>query len=180
MAEAASRRDDVNFFRESSYSGWDADHVMGCQCDPGFYGYDCSLQQCPLGDDPLTGVRRPPYPAEPHHRHPPAAQGQADEVQSITCTCAGACTGSVILAMEESRTGWIAASADASTVEEALEAVPTIGSVTLSMNDSTLCTADGTLTQVTFTHQPGDLPLLRLHASTLGTDTTFALEEGPR
>lgn len=101
-----------------------------------------------------------------------------DEVQSITCTCPSACTGNVILAMEESRTGWIAASADASTVETALEAVPTIDGVTLSMNDSALCTTGGTLTQVTFTHQPGDLPLLRLLASSLASDTTLTFAEG--
>ena len=33
---------------------WDGGRVYGCLCDPGFTGYDCSLRQCPMGDDPGT------------------------------------------------------------------------------------------------------------------------------
>jgi hypothetical protein len=33
---------------------WDAKKVMGCLCDYPYTGYDCSLYQCPLGDDPMT------------------------------------------------------------------------------------------------------------------------------
>ena len=32
--------------------------VVGCVCDPGWQGYDCSLRSCPMGRDPtamLTG-----------------------------------------------------------------------------------------------------------------------------
>jgi len=38
------------------YSGefWDADRIMGCLCDDGWMGYDCSLQTCPFGDDPSS------------------------------------------------------------------------------------------------------------------------------
>jgi hypothetical protein len=33
---------------------WDKDRVHGCLCDTGFSGYDCSLVDCPIGDDPGT------------------------------------------------------------------------------------------------------------------------------
>lgn len=37
---------------------WDAHRIMGCLCDEGFEGYDCSQRTCPLGNDPAvhTGV----------------------------------------------------------------------------------------------------------------------------
>ena len=34
---------------------WDAYKIFGCQCDEHYTGSDCSLQNCPVGDDPLTG-----------------------------------------------------------------------------------------------------------------------------
>ena len=33
---------------------WDANKIYGCQCDRGFSGADCSMADCPTGDDPLT------------------------------------------------------------------------------------------------------------------------------
>ena len=39
-----------------NYAGWDADSVMGCECDQGYGGYDCSQRTCPYGRDPtLSG-----------------------------------------------------------------------------------------------------------------------------
>lgn len=34
---------------------WDADMIYGCVCDKGFSGPDCTIRNCPSGDDPLTG-----------------------------------------------------------------------------------------------------------------------------
>jgi len=36
------------------YNLWDADKNQACVCDAGFFGPDCSLRQCPKGNDPLT------------------------------------------------------------------------------------------------------------------------------
>jgi hypothetical protein len=36
-----------------SYDLWDQDKSMGCKCDHGFYGADCSLRKCKYGVDPL-------------------------------------------------------------------------------------------------------------------------------
>merc|ERR1739848_326582 len=33
---------------------WDATHISGCKCQPGWTGYDCSLHSCPIGIDPST------------------------------------------------------------------------------------------------------------------------------
>ena len=46
---------------------WDAEKIQGCYCDYPAYGYDCSLTQCPTGDDPLT-------------------TGQVNEIQVLECT----------------------------------------------------------------------------------------------
>jgi len=37
----------------SMYSMWDKDSTMGCQCDAGYSGPDCSMRHCPVGVDPL-------------------------------------------------------------------------------------------------------------------------------
>lgn len=38
-----------------AYVGVDASQQMGCKCDVGFRGYDCSQTECPSGVDPLGG-----------------------------------------------------------------------------------------------------------------------------
>lgn len=38
---------------ENIYELWDKDSTMGCQCDSGFIGPDCSLRECKYGIDPL-------------------------------------------------------------------------------------------------------------------------------
>jgi len=36
------------------YGSWDGHKTHACVCDKNFFGPDCSLHSCPLGDDPLT------------------------------------------------------------------------------------------------------------------------------
>ncbi|KAG1712362.1 hypothetical protein DVH05_000109 [Phytophthora capsici] len=38
----------------TTYEVWDQEKIMGCVCDGGYEGHDCSLRSCPKGDDPLT------------------------------------------------------------------------------------------------------------------------------
>lgn len=40
----------------NSYAGVDATQMMGCKCDPGYRGGDCSLVECPSGPDPMGGA----------------------------------------------------------------------------------------------------------------------------
>jgi len=35
------------------YKLWNKDATMGCECDPGYYGADCSQRKCKVGVDPL-------------------------------------------------------------------------------------------------------------------------------
>ena len=38
----------------NNFATWDHDRVHGCRCDEGYSGYDCSLVDCPRGDDAGT------------------------------------------------------------------------------------------------------------------------------
>ena len=42
-------KDDYN----NSYYLWDVDVTMGCACDEGYQGADCSFKTCKAGIDPL-------------------------------------------------------------------------------------------------------------------------------
>lgn len=62
-------------------TNWDANKIMGCKCDHGFSGVDCSLKICPTGDDPMT-------------------TGQVNEMQILTCSSSA---GSFAVDFRESR-----------------------------------------------------------------------------
>jgi len=49
---------------------WSADKFQSCKCDGGWGGNDCSLRQCPRGDDPETQC----------------ADEQGNDIHYITCT----------------------------------------------------------------------------------------------
>lgn len=34
---------------------WDSEKIMGCICDSGYRGHDCSLMECPSSTDPMHG-----------------------------------------------------------------------------------------------------------------------------
>merc|ERR1712000_83227 len=40
----------------ADYGAWDEKKTVGCQCDPGYTGADCSLRKCPQGTDPISTV----------------------------------------------------------------------------------------------------------------------------
>jgi len=41
-----------------NYNLWDADKNQACVCDPGYTGPDCSMRECPRGDDPLSALAK--------------------------------------------------------------------------------------------------------------------------
>ncbi|POM67851.1 LOW QUALITY PROTEIN: Hypothetical protein PHPALM_16068 [Phytophthora palmivora] len=49
---------------------FDRDSILGCKCDRGYEGYDCSKRSCTKGDDPVT-------------------TDQVDEIQVLKCTATG-------------------------------------------------------------------------------------------
>ena len=69
MSEYASNLDDIVLMHSTTYTNnWDSYNSWGCVCDPSYTGYDCSIRQCPFGDDPGT-------------------DNSAREVQLIDCLC---------------------------------------------------------------------------------------------
>jgi len=50
-----SAKDLAHSYYNNTYNLWDKDMTMGCHCDGGFYGPDCSQRQCKVGVDPLFG-----------------------------------------------------------------------------------------------------------------------------
>merc|ERR1711916_414250 len=60
-------------------SAWDSKRASGCNCDAGFRGPDCSLKECPSGDDPLGGAGR-------SKGRPCSGRGTCN-FETGTCTC---------------------------------------------------------------------------------------------
>lgn len=164
MREAAFTRNDYNLLVMTDYSTpWDADRVHGCVCDYGYTGPDCSQRLCPFGDDPITA-------------------GQVDEIQALSCLCSS-CTGTFTLSFRGVETRHLDTGVDtAATLKTALEALVTIRGVSVSVdtNGATkLCGSNGVSTLVTFTHEHGDVPPLRIDASLVaGGTSSITLEAG--
>ena len=94
------------------------------------------------------------------------ATGTADEIQAVDCLCGSGCAGTFRLSFRNELTPSIAYGASASDVKTALESLRTIVSVTVTFEGgSAPCDADGSSTRITFTHQSGDLPSLKLSSS---------------
>jgi len=132
---------------------WDHDKVYGCLCDEGYTGYDCSLKTCPYGDDPIT-------------------EDEANEVQTLTCTDADS-DGTFTLTFRGQTTDSISYAAAAEDVEEYLEALSTVWDVTVSSDESTVCTTTGNSFTVEFLVPTGDVPLLEATVD----DLTLTVEE---
>ncbi|EEY62815.1 uncharacterized protein PITG_15241 [Phytophthora infestans T30-4] len=161
MRDAATLQDDRNFLVSTTYSLWDADKIMGCQCDPGFSGFDCSQRECPKGDNPLT-------------------TGQDYAIQEITCTC-NSCTGNFALKFRGQVTANLASTATSSDLKTALEALDNIYGVSITPG-TPLCSTGGTITSIIFTHNPGDLPKLQVvnNLSNGATVTVITSQTGTR
>ena len=86
MREAARSFDGYQLNRSAHRSGeygvpydlWDADHIRGCICDPGYEGYACDLVTCDKGDDRRT-------------------VGGTDEIAHLFCRCAAPCNGTLTM-----------------------------------------------------------------------------------
>lgn len=132
---------------------WDYAAVQGCVCDDGFSGHDCSLIDCPRGDDPLT-------------------RGGSPEIQVVHCT---ATTGSFTLQFRDLETTPISFLATEAELKAELEKLSSIGTVDVVFTDKAaanttetktaadrVCTALGTNRAiVTFKTDFGDLPAMK-------------------
>lgn len=123
---------------------WDYDMVRGCLCDAGWAGHDCSKQVCPTGDDPMT-------------------LGQQNEVQLLTCV---GVSGFFSLRFRDATTPQLSFNVAASELQRALNALPTIGDVSVSYSSGSIaCAPSGFGTtntiRIEFLTDFGDLPPLR-------------------
>jgi hypothetical protein len=99
-----------------NYVAWDADRIQGCLCDPGYEGYDCSLKSCPKGKDPLL------------------SQYDKGETLVLECQASGGYFAMKVLGHD---TFPIPHDADPGLMKRALEGIPTVGSVEVSMDRDT-------------------------------------------
>jgi hypothetical protein len=171
MREAAESYDGYRLVHAATtYTLWDADMIMGCVCDDGWTGYDCSERECPRGDDPLT-------------------TGGADEVQTFKCVCSSGCSsGTFRFTFRGAVSTALAVTATLADLETALEAMSTIDIVTLSWSvaggtgnaaTAALCHAsDNRTAAITFNSESGDLPLLL--ATDDSNDIALTMAEGTK
>ncbi|KAL3660226.1 hypothetical protein V7S43_014757 [Phytophthora oleae] len=120
-------------------STWDARRIRTCLCDPLHFGYDCSLKECPRGDDFYTK--------------------DVIERQLIRCI---ADAGSFTLSFRDESTTRIPFDAAESAVKTALEELSTIGEVNVAFSSGTVACSNSvnTVMTVDFLTELGDLPSL--------------------
>ena len=154
MRDHARTRSQGDALTVLTYSNnWDATKIYGCECDAGYAGFDCSLRNCPSGDDPLT-------------------TDQDDERQYFKCLEDPTdLTGYFTLTFRGFTTEPIYYNDEAETVQTRLNALPSVKMATVRYEGSitTACSGSGDPNpiQVTFLRELGDLPhLLSIDPST--------------
>lgn len=124
---------------------WDADRIFGCLCDAGYEGHDCALRSCPAGDDPGT-------------------YGQFNEKQLLKCY---GTSGTFTLTFREATTAAIEWNATAIQIKTALEALSTIDELDAVTVNASACTSDGSVMEIYFGTEHGDLPPIEADVSNL-------------
>lgn len=140
---------------------WDAEKIYGCYCDPYYSGYDCSLRTCHTGDDPVTTA-------------------QLDHQQTITCQD-GDNKGTVILTFRQHSTPPLPTTLTAAGLKAALEALPSVGYVSVEPKDPSLadqmCLVNAQQQfVVTFLTTHGDLPMIQI-SNNVGITPTLRIDD---
>ena len=138
LAETTRSHDSQQY----SYNLWDADKIYGCVCDLGYTGFDCSLRECPRGDDPLT------------------TDDTDQEVQLLRCTADDSSGGRLILCFDGKPSASIPVDASVTVLKTALETIPIVEKVDISYSEGTvLCRNDGihNIVRITFASNFGPL-----------------------
>ena len=126
----------------TTYNLWDAHRVFGCVCDHGFSGYDCSLQDCPMGIDPL----RP-------------TTNEVNEVQTFKChdgNDGAVSSGTFSMTFRGHTTKSMSYDITAANLETELETLPTITDVTVTYPSTDWRTASAArYARITFLREHG-------------------------
>ncbi|TYZ63401.1 hypothetical protein PybrP1_000179 [[Pythium] brassicae (nom. inval.)] len=119
---------------------WDRNKIRSCLCDPPFFGYDCSLRECPRGDDLYS-------------------YDDVIERQLVQCI---ATAGSFTLSFRDEITAAITVSANEATVKSALESLSTLQEVRVAFfGTTTACSTGNSVMAIELVSELGDLPPLR-------------------
>ena len=135
---------------------WDADQMLGCLCNEGYEGYDCSLRSCPKGDDPSTIY-------------------QENEVQHLACTDDDD-DGTFRVSFRGEKTALLHATNTVDELKAALNALTTVEGVKVEYTDVDiyvgatgldadalqLCRASGQSVNIEFLAPTGDVPLVKV------------------
>lgn len=92
---------------------WDAHRVFGCKCDEGYSGYDCSLRDCPKGNDLGT-------------------YEDSVEIQVLQCIADG---GEFVLGFRQAETIRLSHNSTDAEVEAALEDLTTLTDLNVTFYD---------------------------------------------
>jgi hypothetical protein len=145
---------------DNMYDLWDAEMTMGCACDPGFSGPDCSTKDCKYGIDPL-------YVDDDNTARVEGVSISFNASDAKSLTSVGNLEGTYALKFydafgEDYSTMPIPIGASCYTVEDALDGLPN----TVIPDDSVVCSEDTDLTpfnpkySLTFRGNPGYLKQL--------------------
>ena len=149
--------------QQYTYNLWDAEMIYGCVCDEGYDGYDCSLQSCPRGDDPLTSTNT------------------VQEIQLLRCTADNTSGGNIVLYYDGKPSTSIPVDASTTVLKIALESISLIDSVDVSYTEqSVLCRNDGVdnIVGITFTSNFGPLPPLVAESFGMEPSSTVEIAAG--
>lgn len=160
LAEVANDNGDATSFTYGATNRnpltWDYNKVFGCHCDEGWHGYDCSLRDCPRGDDPKT-------------------TGDVVEVQLIKCT---ATSGTFTLSFRQDFTSSLSYDITAANLQAALDLLDTLNGVAVTYSSSTdqLCDSTGdNVATIQFNQDYGDLPNLKLEVDGLTPSSSLSV-----
>ena len=138
---------------------WDADQVLGCLCNEGYEGYDCSQRSCPKGDDPNTIY-------------------QDNEKQELACTDDDD-DGTFRVSFRGAKTAQLHVTDTVDELKAALNALTSVEEVNVEYSDPSiyigatgldadalqLCRASGQSVDIEFLSPTGDVPLVKADSS---------------
>eukprot|EP00428_Durinskia_dybowskii_P076813 CAMPEP_0170355536 /NCGR_PEP_ID=MMETSP0117_2-20130122/694_1 /TAXON_ID=400756 /ORGANISM="Durinskia baltica, Strain CSIRO CS-38" /LENGTH=170 /DNA_ID=CAMNT_0010609579 /DNA_START=357 /DNA_END=865 /DNA_ORIENTATION=+ len=120
----------------TQYTGWDADMIRGCLCEPGWSGIACEKRLCPKGDDPvLAGI----------------SGSNTPEVQLIDCQCTD-CKGGLYISFQGQQTPLIPYDASEELIQYRLSQLSTVQRVAQGPQPSISIVRGGGLKSIVKAH----------------------------